>query len=310
MPRLHIRHFILKAFERFQRAFVDYHIVAQQTHTSRAAGDALGNQTASHFANPRHFEHFFDFRVANKVFTNLGAQQSAGGGFHVIHQIIDHRIIANLDAFLIGRSARRGVGPHVKAHHWRPRGFGQTNITFRDRTHTGVQHPYPHLIITYFFHRLDNCLGRPLHIGLDQNRQLTEVFILLSLRHKLLECGSSSRSGTFVFCRIRAIFRNFAGLRLGVDDIQHISRFGCAIQAQNLDRNRWSSSFDSVSLIINQRTNSAPLFPNDKDIALSQCAFLHQNRGHRTASHIQLRLDYSALCCALGVGFQFKYLGL
>ena len=173
-----------------------------------------------------------------------------------------------------------------------------------------MEHPHPHLIIAYFFHRLNNCLGRTLHIGLDQNRQLTEIFIMLSLRHQLLKRGCSPRSSTFVFCRIGAIFRNFAGLCLGVDDIQHISRFGCAIQAQNLDRNRWSSSFDSVSLIINQRTNSAPLFPNDKDIALSQCAFLHQDRGHRTASHIQLRLDYSALCGAFGVGFQFKYLGL
>src|SRR5690606_34440080 len=64
---LDLAHLVLEALERLQRAFVDHHVVAQQAHAGRAAGDALSDKTARDVADAGDAEDLPDLGVADEV---------------------------------------------------------------------------------------------------------------------------------------------------------------------------------------------------------------------------------------------------
>jgi hypothetical protein len=65
-----------------------------------------------------------------------------------------------------------------------------------------------------------------------------------------------------------------------------------------------------LTLVVDHRTNLAALLADDKDITDPQRTAPNQNGRHRAASLVQLRLDHTALCGAIGVGLEFQQLGL
>ena len=71
----------LKRFQRFQRAFVDHHIVAQQAHTSGPAGDTFGDQTTRNLADAGDLEDLFDLGVADEVLANFGDSRPEAAAF-------------------------------------------------------------------------------------------------------------------------------------------------------------------------------------------------------------------------------------
>ena len=109
------------------------------------------------------------------------------------------------------------------------------------------------------------------------------------------------------FC---AVFGDFAGLRLGLDHVQHVARLGRTVQAEHLDRNRRTGFLDPLALVVDQRADLAALLADDKDVALAQRAVLDQNRRDRAAAHVELRFDHGTLCGAVRVGLQFQNFGL
>src|SRR6056297_4731 len=266
---------VLETLERLQRAFVDHDVVAQQAYTGGPAGYAFGHQTPSHVSDARHLEHFLD-----------------------------------LGTFLVRGLASGRIGAHVEADDRGARRFGKADIGFGDRADAVMQHANADLIVADLFQRLNDGLGRALNVGFHHDLKLGHVLVGLGVRQKLIERGGSPGSGTFVLGGLLAVFRDLARLRLGIDHVQHVAGLGCAVQAQNLDRNRRASFAHAFTLVVHQRADLAPLFANDKDIALPQGALVDQNRRDRATAHVKLRLDDGTLCGTVGVGFQFEQFGL
>ena len=216
---------------------MDHDVVAQQANACRPARHTFGDQTARHVTHVGHLEDFLDRRVTDEGFAHFGLQQARSRRFHVIDQVIDDAVIANLHALLVGTGPRAGIGPHVEPDDRGTTCFGQTNVRVGDGPHTRMQHAHAHLIVADFFHRLKNGLGRSLHISLHQNRQFRYFLVSLGLRHQLFQRRCRTGCRTFVLGRLFAIVRNLAGLRLGFHDVQRIAGLRCPVQAQNLDRN-------------------------------------------------------------------------
>src|SRR6056297_818811 len=301
---------VLETLERLQRAFVDHDVVAQQAYTGGPAGYAFGHQTPSHVSDARHLEHFLDLGIADEVFADLGPQKARCSGFHIVNQVVDDRVIADLDTFLVRGLASGRIGAHVEADDRGARRFGKADIGFGDRADAVMQHANADLVVADLFQRLDDGLGRPLNVGFHHDLKLGHVLVGLGVRQKLIERGGSTGSGTFVLGGLLAVFRDLARLRLGIDHVQHVAGLGCAVQAQNLDRNRRARFAHAFTLVVHQRADLAPLFADDKDIALPQGALVDQNRRDRATAHVKLRLDDGTLCGTVGVGFQFEQFGL
>jgi hypothetical protein len=117
-----------------------------------------------------------------------------------------------------------------------------------------------------------------------------------------ISCSSGS---PLVLGSLDPVIGDLTGLRLGLDDVQRVPGGRCARKTQHLDRNRRTGFGDGFTLIVDQRTDLAPLFADDEDVALAERAVLHQHRRDRTAAHVELGLDHRTACRPVRVGPQF-----
>src|SRR6056297_1290693 len=303
-------HLVLEALESLELSFVDHDVVAQQTDPGVAPGHALGDLAARDLADARDLEDLLDLRIADEGLPHLGLQQTRRRRLHVVHQVVDHRIIADFHTLLVRGLARRGVGPDVEADHRHVTRLGEADIGLRDRADARMHDPHPHVLVADLLQRLDDRLGRALNVRLHQHRQLGHVLVGLRLRQQLVQRRAGARGRLLLLRLALTIVGDLARLGLAVDDVQHVAGLGRALQAQHLDRRRGAGLVDPLALVVDQRAHPAPLLADDEDVAALQRAPLHQHRRHRAAARVQLRLDHGALGGAAGVGLQLQDLGL
>ena len=173
-----------------------------------------------------------------------------------------------------------------------------------------MEHAHAHLVVADLLHRLNDRLGRALHVGLDHDRQLLDVLVLLGLGEKLFQRGARPGGGALFLGGILAVFGDLAGLALGLDDVEHVARLGRAVEAQNLDRHGRAGLFDTLAAVVDERADLAVLLAHHEDVALAQRAFLDEHGRDGAAAHVELRLDHGALGGAVGVGLELEDLGL
>jgi len=152
---------VLEPLEGLQLALVDHHVVAEQAHPGGAPGDAFGDLAAGDLANPGDLEHFLDPGVADKVLLDLRAEQARGGLFHVIDQVVDDRVVADLDPLLVRALARRGISADVEADDRGAGGIRQGHVRFGDGADPRVQHADADLLVADLLQRLTMASTEP-----------------------------------------------------------------------------------------------------------------------------------------------------
>ena len=229
---------------------------------------------------------------------------------HVVDEVVDDRVVADLDALLVRRLARRRVGADVEADDRRARGLGQRHVRLGDGAHARVQHADAHLVGRELLQRLHDRLGRALHVGLDHDGQLLDVLVGLGLGEELVERRRRAHRRAPVAGEPLAVAGDLARLGLVVDDVEDVARLGRAAEAEHLDRDRRPGLLHALALVVEERAHPAPLLADDEDVAALQRALLHQHRRHRAAADVELGLDHRALGLAVGVGLEVEHLGL
>src|SRR5690606_34379898 len=96
---LHFPDLVLEAPQAGHGAVVDHHVVAQHAHMAVAPGHAVGHQAAGHPADLGDPEDLLHLGDADGGLLTLGRQHAGHDGLDVVHQVVDDRIVANLDAF-------------------------------------------------------------------------------------------------------------------------------------------------------------------------------------------------------------------
>src|SRR5215471_5705277 len=182
----HFAYLVLEALQSRQRALVDHHVVADEAHLGAALHLAVGDAAAGDLADLGNVEHLQDFRIAKVHLAHRRRQQAGHGLSHVVDQIVDDVVVADLDPGLVGRELRLRVGTHIEAHHHRARGAGQRHIRFGDAADARVHDTCLDLVVAEFAQSAADGLHRSLHIALDQQRELLAAS-LLQLLHHLLE---------------------------------------------------------------------------------------------------------------------------
>ena len=94
---------------------------------------------------------------------------------------------------------------------------------FGDRADAVMQHADAHLVVADLFQRLNDRLGRTLHVGLDQHRQFGDVLVGLRLGQHLVQRDRGTGGGAFVASAWYAVIGDLARLRLGLDDVQDVA---------------------------------------------------------------------------------------
>ena len=106
---------VLEALELRELAFVDHDVVADQAHIGAALDHAVGDAAAGDLADLGDLEDLEDLRVAEHGLAQLRREQAGHRRFHVVDEVVDDVVVADLDAGALGRVARFLVGAHVEA---------------------------------------------------------------------------------------------------------------------------------------------------------------------------------------------------
>ena len=177
---------VLEALELRELAFVHHDVVAHQPHIGAALDGAVGDAAAGDVADLRHLEDLEDHRVAEHGLADRWREQAGHRLLHVVDEVVDDVVVADLDAGALGGLARFLVGAHVEADDRRIRRFGQPHVRLGDAADAGMQHARRHLVGAELVERAGDGFDRALHVGLDDQREILAARGL-DLRHHLLE---------------------------------------------------------------------------------------------------------------------------
>ncbi len=170
-----------------------------------------------------------------------------------------------------------------------------------------MQHADFDQIIAEIVKRSVDCLHTALHIRLHQNGEFDHIALHI-VEHRV-EAGRRKR-GAFLGRFFAAIFGNFAGALLVFNHGQHIARRWHPAQAKHFDRHRWTSLFDLLASIIDNRANFAAFCADNERIAAFQSAARDQHSGDRAAALIELSLDHDSFGITVRARFQLKQFSL
>src|SRR6266536_2089643 len=106
---------VLEVLELRELALVDHHVVADEPHVGAALDRAVGHAAAGDLADFRHVEDLEDLRVAQRGLAQRRRQEPRHRLLHVVDEIVDDVVVADLDSGALGGFARLLVGAHVAA---------------------------------------------------------------------------------------------------------------------------------------------------------------------------------------------------
>src|SRR3546814_16086257 len=113
---------------RSELALVDDAVVAQQAHAGAALDHAVHHAAAGDLADLRHVEHLADLGMADDLPAHRGRQQARHRLPQVVDQLVDERVVADVDSVALGDRAHLLVGADVEydAEPLRPPGPAHT----------------------------------------------------------------------------------------------------------------------------------------------------------------------------------------
>src|SRR5215212_1463043 len=213
------RHFarvVLEALELAEPAFVNHDVVADEPDMGAALDHAVEDAAARDLADLRDVEDLEDLRLAEPLLAQRRGEKARHRRLHVVHEVVDDVVVADLDAGPLGGLAGLLVGADVEAEHDRAGGLRQRDVGFRDGADAGLDHAGRDLFVAGLLERADDRLGGALDVGPDDERKLLAAGALLQVAHHLGERapGGAGAGGLALALLAGAILRDLAGARL------------------------------------------------------------------------------------------------
>ena len=183
-------------------------------------------------------EHLLDRRVAEEDLAHRRRQQARHGRFHVVHEIVDDVVVADLDALRVGGLLGLRVGADVEADHDGLRGAGQRDVGFGDAADAGVHDARLDLV------GAELLAARPTMAStepctsplMSSGNSLRPA--LLQLLHHLLERARRAGRAERLAALADAVVGDLAGAAFVLDDGELVAGLRSRVEAQDLDRNR------------------------------------------------------------------------
>src|SRR5215203_424420 len=303
---------VLEALELRQATLVDDDVVADETHVRPALDDAVEDAAAGDLPDLRHVEDLEYLRLPEALLAKSGGEKARHGLLHVIHEVVDDVVIADFNAKPLGRLTRFFVRAHVEADHDRAGGLRQGDVGFGDAADARMKHPRRDLLGPKLLEGANDGFDRPLHVALDDKRELLPAGTLLEVPHHLGQrTAAGARAGCLTITLLpRAVLGDFACAGLVLDDGDAVARLRGAVEAEHLDGDGGARLLHVVTLVVDQRPDATPLRPRDDDVASAQGAALDKDGRYRPAATVELRLDDSALGRPARVDSEVEDLGL
>src|SRR6476620_7696121 len=117
---------------------MDDDVVADQPDLGTPLDLALGDAATGNLADLGDVEYLQNLRIAEENLAQGRGQQPRHRRPHVVDQIVNDVVVADLHTGLVGEHFRLGVGTHVKTDHHGPGSVGKRNVGFGHAADAGV----------------------------------------------------------------------------------------------------------------------------------------------------------------------------
>ena len=148
-------------------------------------------------------EDLADLRAALDDLDLLGLEHALEGGVHLVGELVDDVVEADLDALGLRRAARRRVELGVEADDHRVRGGREQDVVVGDVAGALAQDVDAHLVGLDLVQRVDDGAQRALDVGLEDDPQLLGL-AGLDLAVQVLERGAAGALGPRRLCARRS----------------------------------------------------------------------------------------------------------
>ena len=90
-------------------------VITKQAHFCTALYHTFSNHTATHLADTSNIKYIADFGIAEEFFSQFRRQQTFKAFFHIIGNIINDGIVADINSIAASHVPSLGNGTDVKA---------------------------------------------------------------------------------------------------------------------------------------------------------------------------------------------------
>ena len=116
-----------------------------------ALHDAIGHPAARHQANLGNVEQLENLRIAEHRLAQRRRKHARKRRLHVVDEIVDDVVVADLDAVMLGKVARLLMRADVEAKDDRLRGRGQRHIGFGYAADAAMDDPRHDFVVAKLF---------------------------------------------------------------------------------------------------------------------------------------------------------------
>src|SRR5690606_19803429 len=303
------RHVILEATQGFQLAFKDHHVVTQYADRLVTVYGALGHHTAGHLTELRRTEHIAHIGNAHDIFAELRLEHASQGRFHIIDQVIEDAVVAQIQAFLLNQALGCSIRPHVEAEDNGVGGHGQADVGLGNAAHTGRYNLHLYLVVTQVLQRLGNGFQSTAHVSLEDHVEGFDFIFAHVLEH-VLELGGLLTLQTLFTLTGLTELSQLLGFLLVCHGEEFVTGIRRAVQAQNLHRDRRTRILHLATKLVGHCTNLAEEGTGNHHITLAQSTVLNQHGGYGTTATLQAGFNHHTLGSGIRRGIQLQDLGL
>ena len=230
-----------------------------------------------------------------------GIEQAQHGQAHLVLQLVDDGVQANLDAFLLRQLGGLALGAHVEADDDGVGGGGQQHVALGDGADAGVDDLDAHLLGGHADQRIGQHFDRAGDVALDDEGQVLDAG-----GANLLGQAFERDAGALGELRVALLHLAVLGDALGLvaigNDEEGVAGVGHGFEAEDFDRGGGAGFFEGASAVVEHGADLAEGVADDVAVVEAQGSVLNEDGGHSAAAAIELGFKDGADGLASGSG--------
>src|SRR5690606_32509406 len=289
----HLRHVVLEPPQRLELALVDHDVVAQHADRILTPHVAVDHHAAGDVAELRRAEDLAHFREAHDLLADLGREHAGERRLDVIDGLVDHAVVADVDAGLLDRVARACIRADVEADDDRVRRRGKLHVGLGDTADVRADYRDLHVVRRQLLQRIAQRLRAAVHVGLDQHGQGRGAR-LAHLREDVVELRGLLLRELDVALAALPELRDLARLALVGHDEDVVAGGRRPGKTQHDDRHRRTRAFDRLSLLVEHRADAAVFLAGEQHVADLEPPLADEHGRDGAAAPLETALDHDA----------------
>src|SRR5579884_344048 len=287
---------------------MDHIPIPYYTHLTVAAYETILYIASCHSTHLADAERLPHFGVALDRLLENRLQQTGHGHLHLIDQLINDRVQANIDLLLLGRRLCTALRAYVKANDDRIGGGSEQNIALGNGAHPGMQHTHANFIVRKPLESIGKDLGSAAHIGLDDEIQILDLTLLEVLVQGIQTRHAGALRHGCLACLAFAIKHDLLSLGRIRGNLERVAHLRQALEPNNFYRHGGLGLLHLVAAIIKHGANFAKLGAAKEVISRAQRPVPHENRGYWPAAPVKLGLQDRANGRPVRIGLELLHI--